>query len=110
MYTKILKIFNLFSKKYEEIYENNNNVIFVYYFKSYYIKYKNKTFEKIIKDIIKHANYNDLELWKKLKKCVILYPSELFEEVEKIKDNKYNELFIYIEESNKSIIKHILYD
>lgn len=103
------KIHNLIFKKYEDIFENDNNVIFVYYFKNYYIKYKNSSFEIITEDIIKHATHNELDIWSKLKKCVILYPSELYKEIEEIKHKENNDLFIYIEESNKNIIKHLLY-
>lgn len=99
---------NLKSKKYEEIIEKNNNVIFVYYFKNYYIKYKNDSFDKINEEIFKHANHNELNIWEKLKKIIILYPSELYKEIEENIKKESNSLFIYIEESDKSLIYHLL--
>lgn len=88
--------------KYEKIIKKDNKYIFLYYFKNYYEKYKENSLNYINEDIFDHANFNELDIWDKLEKCIILYPSELYKEIEKIKDKDDNNCLItYLEYNNK---------
>jgi hypothetical protein len=94
-------------RKYKKTISNNNNIVFVYYFKNYYKKYKNKTFNKILKDIIKNIN-NEPYISNMNIKYIIFYPDKLNKEIENINIVGNNKI-IFINDYNKSIIKHLLY-
>lgn len=86
---------------------NNNNIIFIYYFKNYYKKYKNKSFEKILNNIFKNINNEPFTTNMNIK-YVILYPLYLEKEIQSMNINENNKI-ICIYEYNKSIIRHLLY-
>lgn len=94
-------------RKYKKTISNNNNIVFVYYFKNYYKKYKNKTFNKILKDIIKNIN-NEPYISNMNINYIILYPDNLNKKLENIHIDDGNKV-MFINNYNKSIIKHLLY-
>lgn len=87
--------------KFEKVIRKDNKYIFLYFFKSYYDIYKNDSLNYISLDIFNHANFGELDIWSNLEECIILYPSELFREIEKLKDKKNNNCLIkYLEYNN----------
>lgn len=94
-------------KNYKKISKNKNNIIHIYYFRDYYKKYKSKSFSKILNDIFINIE-NEYFMTDYIVKYVILYPYSLKKEIEQIYINGNNKC-IFINEYNKSIIKHLLY-
>lgn len=93
--------------KYKKIICKNNNILYIYYFKSYYGKYKNKGVNKILDDIIKNIN-NEPYISNMNINYIILYPDNLNKKLENIHIDDGNKV-MFINNYNKSIIKHLLY-
>lgn len=102
----ILKSFFLgFFYKPKIEHEKNNKIIVTYNFEYYYSLYKEMAFYKIQKDIFKYIHNPDI--WEKIIKFVIFYPSGLDKEIKKIEND--SELIIFTKNGFKDNDKKINY-